>query len=122
WLRARRTFPDPLAPARAVPEVTYPPVFDRRIDVDLVLRWPAPWGWEGGVRWNFGTGTPYTRAVGAYAYYTPRLVDDRGLLRREGGDSDDPFSGGLAVQLGPRNGARYPVYHRLDLSFRRTYR
>src|SRR5690606_8693333 len=73
WLRARRTFPDPLAPARAAPEVTYPPVFDRRLDVDLVLRWPAPWGWEGGIRWNFGTGTPYTRAVGAYAYYTPRL-------------------------------------------------
>ena len=22
--------------------------------------------------------------------------------------------------LGPRNGARYPIYHRLDLSFRRT--
>jgi len=118
-LRAERTFPDAFSPADETPEVTYPPVFDRRVDVDLVVNYPAPWGWEGGLRWNVGSGTPYTRAVGSFAYHTPRLVDDSGRIRWSGSDGEDGFEGAYAVQLGDRNGARYPTYHRLDLSFRR---
>lgn len=121
YLKSERTFPDPFSAAASPEEVTYPPVFDRRIDMDLVLSYPAPWGWEGGVRWNVGTGTPYTRAIGSYAYQTPRLVDDGGRLRWSGSEEDDgTFSESYAVQLGDRNAARYPTYHRLDLSFRKT--
>jgi hypothetical protein len=121
YLRAERTFPDPFSATGPADEVTYPPVFDRRLDVDLVVSYPAPWGWEGGIRWNLGTGTPYTRAVGSYAYHTPRLVDDGGRIRWSGSDDDDgSFSESYAVQLGDRNAARYPTYHRLDLSFRKT--
>ncbi|HZD03725.1 MAG TPA: TonB-dependent receptor, partial [Longimicrobiales bacterium] len=72
WLRAERTFPDILSPLEPRPEVSYPPVFDRRIDLDLVLRFPLPRGWMGGLRWNLGTGLPYTRPVGSYAHYQPR--------------------------------------------------
>ena len=59
WLKARRTFPDPLSGLDPPPEITYPPIFDRRLDVDLVLRLPLPKGWQAGLRWNVGTGVPY---------------------------------------------------------------
>lgn len=122
WLRARRTFPDMLAPERPAPSVTYAPVFDRRLDVDLVLRYPLPWGWEGGLRWNVGTGTPYTRALGTYASYTPRVLEQGGRLEWDGsGEEDSPFSQ-YAVYLEDRNASRYPTYHRLDLSARKTVR
>lgn len=120
WLRAERTFPDPFAALGSGVEATYPPIFDRRIDADLVLTYPAPWGWEGGVRWNFGTGTPYTRAVGSYAYHSPRFLDDGGRLRWTGSDDEEGFDGSYAVELENRNASRYPAYHRLDLSFRKT--
>ncbi|WP_405283455.1 carboxypeptidase regulatory-like domain-containing protein [Gaopeijia maritima] len=119
FLKADRTFPDLYAGTVERPEVTYAPIFDRRLDLDLVLRFPAPRGWEGGLRLNVGTGTPYTRPVASYAAYQPRFLKDGG---RAGwaGDSDDDFAG-YAVLLGERNAERYPVYHRLDVSFRRDY-
>ena len=117
WLKAERIFPDPTSPVPDAPDIRYAPVFDRRLDLDVVLRYPAPWGWEGGVRWNFGTGLPYTRALGSYAYYSPRYVESGGL-DWTGTEGED---GGYAVVLGDRNSARYPLYHRLDVSFRRTF-
>jgi hypothetical protein len=119
-LKAERTFPDVISPVEPAPDMTYPPIFDRRVDIDFVLRYPGPWGWEGGLRWNFGTGIPYTRAVGSYVYYSPRYVDGGGLhwAGVDEGDSDDPEYG---VVLGGRNATRYPMYHRLDASFRRTF-
>ena len=116
FLKAERTFPDPLSPLRPQPEITYPPIFDRRLDLDVVLRYPLPWGWEGGVRWNFGTGIPYTRAVGSYAYYAPRFVHGGRLEWSD--DGPDEFG----VVLEERNRSRYPLYHRLDWSARKTFR
>ena len=122
YLEADRTFPDPLSPLPGRPEVSYSPIFDRRIDVDLVLRYPAPWGWEGGIRWNLGTGIPYTSVLGSYQYYEPRYVGGRGLEWSGAPDPDaDPDDDGdFGVVLGDRNSSRYPAYHRLDVSFRRT--
>ena len=117
WLKAERTFVDQLSPLPDPPAITYPPIFDRRVDVDLVLRYPGPWGWEGGVRWNLGTGIPYTRALGSYGYYAPRYVESGGLDWT--GDGDD--EGGYGVVLGDRNASRYPLYHRLDLTWRRSF-
>lgn len=118
FLKARRTFADALSPLDPPPEVTFPPIFDRRIDVDLVLSYPGPWGWEGGVRWNLGSGIPYTRALGSYRYYQPRFVQGRGL---DWTGDDDDGTGGFGVVLADRNASRYPAYHRLDVSFRRTF-
>jgi hypothetical protein len=118
-LRATRTFPDVLSPLADKPDVTYPPIFDRRADIDLVMRYPAPWGWEGGVRWNFGSGIPYTRALGSYAYYAPRYVGQPGLYWQ--GAEEDPADGSFGVVLGERNASRYPLYHRLDVSFRKRF-
>jgi len=119
FLKADRTFPDTQSPVVPSPEVDYPPIFDRRIDADLVLSYPGPWGWQGGVRWNLGTGIPYTRALGSYAYYSPRYVEGGELDWT--GDDDSSALGGYGVVLAGRNSSRYPLYHRLDVSFRRTF-
>jgi len=120
YLKAERTFPDPLSPLNPAPEITFAPIFDRRVDVDFVLRYPAPFGWEGGLRWNFGTGIPFTRALGSYSYYTPRYVEGGGL-DWTGSEDDLESQGGYGVVVGDRNASRYPNYHRLDVSFRRSF-
>ena len=120
WLRARRTFPDVLVPVEPRPVVTYPPVFDRRLNVDVVVQFPLPDGWLGGLRWNLGTGVPFTRALASYAYYAPRLAVEGGRLFWQGAHDDTDTFGGYAVHLEDRNASRYPAYHRLDLSLRKT--
>ena len=110
FLRTERTFPDTRSGLDPPPGLTYPPVFDRRLDIDLVLRRPLDWwGVEAGLRANFGTGTPYTRPLGQFDVYRRRPVE-----------SVVEYGNGSAVALGPRNGARYPARHRLDLSLRKT--
>jgi len=111
-VKAERTFPDFLSPFQPIPDLTYAPIFDRRVDVDLVLRYPGPWGWDGGLRWNVGSGTPYTQALGAYTYLDAEFGAGGGRL-----SSETDFEYG--VVLGGRNESRYPVYHRLDVSFRK---
>jgi len=120
FLKAERTFPDPFSPFVPAPDVTFAPIFDRRVDVDLVLRLPLPGGWEGGLRWNVGTGTPFTRAVGSYATYSPRFVQNEGRLNWAGATEGDDGSH-YAVYLEDRNSSRYPTYHRLDLSARKSW-
>ena len=110
FLMTERSFPDTRVGIQPLPWITYPPVFDRRFEVDLTVRRALGWwGLEAGARANFGTGLPYTRPLGAYHIHRAQLT--RGVL-----DADD----GYAVLLGPRNGSRYPSRHRLDLSFRKT--
>jgi hypothetical protein len=106
WLRATRAFP-------SVP-LSYPPIFDRRLDIDLVLQAELPAAIEMGARWNYGSSLPYTRPLGAYVYYDYSLLD--GARRTPDTDKEDS-----AVVLGARNAERYPAYHRLDLSVRRTF-
>lgn len=120
-LRATRTFPDFLTGLDPAPKITYPPVFDRRVDVDLVLRRELFKGVEGGLRWNFGTGLPYTRPLGTYRYYSPRVIPGSGL--NWDADTEDEGVGvdGLyGIILSERNGVRYPARHRLDVSLRWT--
>lgn len=112
WLRATRTFPDVTSAIRPAPVVSYAPVFDRRIDLELVLRASLGRGVEAGAHWNYGTGLPYTRPLGSHVYNEYRLGANRFVPRRESQ---------RALVLGERNAARYPVYHRLDLSVRRRY-
>ena len=127
WLRASRTLPDPTAfteEGDPTPEITYPPIWDRRLDVDLVLSHEFADVWELGARFNFGSGLPYTRALGAFAYLDYQIVGGGGLRPppqeepEPGEPPEDPVRG---VLLGGRNAERYPSYHRLDVSLRRTF-
>lgn len=124
WLQADRTFPDFISGREDRPEITYSPLHDRRLDVDLVLRVPLPREWTGGLRWHLGTGLPYTRPLAQYAYFEARQTRG-GRSRWQGqGDqlgSDEDEESARAVVLGPRNGERYPLYHRMDISFRRSF-
>ncbi len=109
-LKADRTFRETESGLDPAPMIKYPPVFDRRLDVDLVLRRNLLGDVEAGVRWNFGTGLPYTRPLGLFDVYRSQIVD---LL------VDPTYAKG--VVFGPRNGERYPVRHRLDITFRRSW-
>ena len=110
FLRTERTFPDTRSGLDPPPRLSYPPLFDRRLDVDLVLRRTLDWwGVSAGLRANFGTGVPYTPVLGQFDVYRRRLVEGKLYV-----------DNGSAVALGPRNGERYPARHRLDVSFRKT--
>ena len=109
FLKAIRRFPDAYSAVTPPPIVERPPVFDRRVEVDLVLRRPMGWGMVGGLRWNFGTGLPYTLHLASYDLYDTRMVD---LLVEEGCCQK-------GILLGPPNGERYPARHRLDISLRK---
>jgi len=85
--------------------------------VDLVLQRNLGRSLEAGLRFNFGSGLPYTRPTGSYVYLAPRILPGSGLqgeIAGVGGTEED-FSG---VVLSDRNGVRYPHRHRLDVSLR----
>lgn len=110
-LKATRRFPHQ---GRAgldhwVPAEEYPPAFDRRLALNLVVQRRLPWSVDGGLRWSLGTGLPYTRYA-AYSVNPRRMID-----LRPGGPEE-------VVWLGPRNGERYPAHHRLDISLRKVIR
>ncbi|MGI9179162.1 MAG: TonB-dependent receptor [Longimicrobiaceae bacterium] len=119
-LRAERSFPNPLADGweDLPPTVSFPPIFDRRVDVDLVLEYRLPWEVQAGARWNFGSGLPYTRPVAQFVgwEYDLRDGDYRLPTSRPRGDGVP-----LYVVLGSRNTQRYPAYHRLDMTLRRSF-
>jgi hypothetical protein len=117
WLHATRTFPDVLSGTVPPPEITYPPIFDRRVDLELVLRYPLPRAIEGGLHASFGSGLPYTRPIAGYEIFDYSLLTSRHKRPDSPRDSAE-----LAVVLGPRNGARYPAYVRVDASLRKTIR
>lgn len=98
-------------------EQTYNPVFDRRHNVNILGSYAFGMNnsWSTSVRWNLGSGFPFTRTQGFYNF--------------------NPFADGLATnyaQENPetigilyeehRNAGRLPYYHRLDLSLSKTIR
>jgi hypothetical protein len=120
-LKAERTFPDLLSGGweDLPPTMTYAPRFDRRVDLDVVLQLALPGATEFGLRFNFGTGIPYTRPVAQHIWWEYDPVNRVYRISSAGGD--DPGSAPLMVVVGPRNGVRYPAYHRADVSLRRTF-
>ncbi|CAN5747417.1 TonB-dependent receptor [soil metagenome] len=119
-LRARRTFPDPLVLGFEGEDsvYTFPPIFDRTLDVDVVLRYELPWKLESGFRWNFGSGIPYTRPVAQYQGWQYDIAAGGRFKRSDRGVGE---GAPLYVVLGERNAERYPAYHRLDATLRRPF-
>jgi len=93
----------------------YVPHFDRTHNLNLVLsyRFGKKKDFEVSGRWNFGSGFPFTQSQGFYEF-----------LDFQGGITTDHTvaNGDLAIQLAEINQGRLPTYHRLDLSFRKTFR
>ena len=93
---------------------TYFPLFDRRHNVNLVAAYTfgKNLNWEASVRWNLGSGFPFTQTAGFYE----NLVFDGGI------NTDYTTQNGtLGVQYGELNKGRLPYYHRLDLSVKRSF-
>lgn len=99
-------------------EQVYPPVFDRRHNVNLVGTYLLGKNkkWELGARWNLGSGFPFTLTQG---FYTNIDFQD-GVGTDVLGGNPDGLDG--IVYADKRNGGRLPYYHRLDLSVKRTFK
>jgi hypothetical protein len=119
-LRATRTFPDPTAfGLEDVPQtVSFPPIFDRRVDLDVVAQYKLGRRTELGARFNYGSGVPYSRPIAQItAFETDVAGGGYRLPRPTGEDPEIP----IYVVPGRRNEERYPAYHRLDVTLRRTF-
>lgn len=109
WLVYSLTFVDRWDGAR-----TYPPHFDRRHNVNLVFSYQFGKGlnWELDVRWNFGSGFPFTRTQGFF----------ENLDFGQGINTTYPTDNGqLGIIYGPLNDSRLPTYHRLDFNLKRKF-
>jgi hypothetical protein len=90
----------------------FAPVQDRRHNLNVVASYDPGGKWRYGLRLGVGSGTPFTDVVGQvvrrrYDPVTNSFPVSRGDVERE------PLGG-------PRNGVRYPLFQRLDLSATRT--
>ncbi len=96
-------------------EQIYPTVYDRRHNVNFMANYNfgKDYSWQLGVRWNLGSGFPFTKTQGFYNH----------ILFEDGADTDytteNPSELGV-VYSKTRNGGRLPYYHRLDISLQKT--
>ncbi|MBA4323001.1 MAG: TonB-dependent receptor, partial [Odoribacter sp.] len=92
----------------------YVPHYDRRHNINLVgsYKMGKNLNWEFDVRWNLGSGFPYTPSQGYYEQIT----------FADGINTDYTTTNGtLGIQYGDLNSKRLPYYHRLDLTLKRTW-
>lgn len=92
----------------------YFPHFDRRHNLNVVAtyKFGKQLTWETSVRWNFGSGFPFTQTQGYYekenfnnGIYTDYTTEN----------------GQLGILYADLNGGRLPDYHRLDLDIKKTF-
>lgn len=94
----------------------YPTLYDRRHNVNLLATYDLDkkGTFQLSVRWNFGTGFPFTKTKGFYNFQ-----DYLGGL-------DNPYTTNNPDNVGiiysdTRNGGRLPDYHRLDISISKKF-
>lgn len=98
----------------------YAPYFDRRHNTNLVgaYQFGKDRSWEINLRWNLGTGFPFTPIAG---YYQQLPWTD---------DANNPIisypytreNGQLGTLLGDLNSKRLPTYHRMDVTVKKTWK
>lgn len=94
-------------------EQTYYTIFDRRHNANVLTtyRFGRQGSWEASLRWNFGTGFPFTQTQGFFQDigFDQILVED--ILQGN-------FDLGT-ILAAERNGGRLSTYHRLDASVKK---
>jgi len=88
----------------------YPPHFDRRHNVNFVTSYHfgKNLNWEASVRWNFGSGFPFTQTAGEYEELPFSSI----------GTNYTEANGQVGFVYGKLNDARLPTYHRLDATLK----
>jgi hypothetical protein len=94
--------------------IEYPTHWDRRHNVNLLaaVTPDKKEKWQISLRWNFGSGFPFTQSIG---YYEKLDFQQGGL-----GTNYMSQNGDLGILYGDLNGGRLPYYHRLDFSAQYT--
>ena len=93
--------------------IQYAPHFDRRHNVNLVASYSfgKRKSWELNLRWNFGSGFPFTQTQAYYPHYDPTGINDDYVSNNED----------VYFLLADFNNARLPSYHRLDLGAKKKF-
>lgn len=92
----------------------YEPIFDRRHNINVVASYTfgKKLDWEINVRWNYGSGFPFTQTQGFYSY----------LNFQQGLNVDyTTANGDLGILYGDLDAGRLPYYHRFDISVKKTF-
>jgi hypothetical protein len=92
---------------------TYRPNFDRRHNINLVTSYNFGKykNWEADLRWNFGSGFPFTPTSGFYENLTFDNITTDYTTQ----------NGQLGVLYGKLNSHQLPAYSRLDATVKRTF-
>jgi Carboxypeptidase regulatory-like domain/TonB-dependent Receptor Plug Domain len=109
--RGRSAFFAGFAASEFLDDAEFNPPHDRRHQINLTARVDLGAG-KLGVRWQFGSGLPFTQVNGYFKGLTPVSPTDTGF-RTEAGDT--------FVSRSDLYGGRLPTYHRMDISFERTF-
>ena len=92
--------------------ITYTPHFDRRHNLNLLTSYTfgKQQLWDFNIRWNYGTGFPFTPTAGNY-----EIMDFA-----DGINTDYTTSNGdVGIVYGAINSKRLPSYHRMDIGLKR---
>lgn len=92
----------------------YSPVFDRRHNINFVgsYEFGKTRLWEFDVRWNMGSGFPFTQTLGFYEKYNFSDGTNTDLLTS---------NGDIGIVYDDLNGGRLPYYHRMDMTLKREF-
>lgn len=93
----------------------YPTNFDRRNNINIVTTYNfgKDKTWEFGLRWNYGSGFPFTLTQGFYEFFQ---------FQNGVSTNTNTGNGDLGIiYSSKRNDGRLPDYHRLDLSLKKTF-
>lgn len=93
----------------------YNPVYDRRHNINLVAsrKFGKTKTWEVNVRWNFGSGFPFTQTAGFY--------EGQDLADGINTNVTTSNSNALSYVLAGLNQGRLPTYSRLDIGVKKTF-
>ena len=94
---------------------TYSPHFDRRHNVNFVTsyKFGKNTNWKADIRWNLGSGFPFTQTQGFYE----NITFSNGI-----NTNYTTTNGELGIEYSELNGGRLPYYHRLDASISKKIR
>ncbi len=93
----------------------YNPHYDRRHTVNLVTsyKFGKNKSWEADVRWNFGSGFPFTKTQGFY---------EKNDFSEGINTNYTTSNGELSLIYAELNGGRLPYYHRLDIGLKKKWK